>query len=222
MPIRQPKIKDQAAQLRKQLEAKGLTLTPGESLELMAQLNGFSSWNVAKQAQRAIRSARDTRFPVKIWTVVHHHRHGEDSYLFSHTPSDEECIDRINSASSYEPGDGESFEVIGPETLVLNLPRQLLQQSRAKTPKVIQVYEICMTDLVEYDTPDTVPEWKWIQDLASFSHVGNNSTPGVWEFMVNAEKLKSLLAADEVPALLRHEVETALSFDVAWVMFHQG
>lgn len=43
--------------------------------------------------------------------ATHEHRHGEDNYLFTFEPSDEEVIAAINARSSYEPDQGERFSV---------------------------------------------------------------------------------------------------------------
>lgn len=223
MSIRQPKLRAQAALLRDHLAKKGLSTSVGESLELVAHLNGFSSWNVAKHAERAPGSARNTKFPVQIWTATYGHRHGEDVFTFTSAPSREDVIACIEAAGSeFTPSDGEWIEIGGVETLTIDLPRQLMEQAKSQLPNVCQVYEVNMTDFLDYETPDDVAEWQWIRDLAGFQHTGNGTAAGVWEFMVHASKLREAQASDTVPALLAHEVNKALSLNVAWVMFHQG
>lgn len=223
MSIRQPKLRAQASMLRDHLTKLGVTASVGDSLELVAKLNGFSSWNVAKHAERAPASARNTKFPVQVWSATYGHRHGEDVFLFTSAPSREEVMERIDAAGSeFTPSDGEWIEIGGVETLTVDIPRQLVEQAKSQMPNVCQVYEVNMTDFMDYETPDGVAEWQWIRNHAGFQHTGNGSSTGVWEFMVHASKLHEAKANDTVPPLLAHEINKALSLNVAWVLFHQG
>jgi hypothetical protein len=44
-----------------------------------------------------------------------------------------------------------------------------------------EIGEILMQDIVgDYDTPDLIPEWIWVQKTASFSHCCNG-VAGIWE-----------------------------------------
>lgn len=85
----------------------------------------------------------------------------------------------------------------------------------------LQILEVMMQDLVdEYDVPDNVPEWQWVQRNAAFSHRDNGKEDGggVWEFMVNVD------CADNagMPAALKPLFEKARLHKAVWVMFHQG
>lgn len=207
MSHRQPAIKNQAEILRSVFCDKGLTLGSGESLELASRLNGFPSWNVAKKATEDKPSSKHSEpksLPLLLWTVIHRHRHGEDFFHFDHLPSDEECIATIEAESSWEPEMEESFEIQGPGSFSTDR---------------LTVFEVNMA-VFGYETPETQPEWQWVQRLASFAHVGNGEVEGVWEFMVNAERLR--LLRDQVPETLKSVVNEALNTGAEWVMFHQG
>jgi hypothetical protein len=225
MTHRQPALKAQAAMLRQALSERGHVLRQGETLELVAKLNGFPSWNVAKKQAASPTKAHPSELPekleYKVWVAVHYHRHGHDSFYFPHLPSEEEVIEHVKAVSSWEPEAGETVEVLGVETFIIDLPEELRKQaSRQLSSPLISVYEVCMLDLFEYETPESVAEWQWVESMAAFKHVGNGTQGGVWEFMVHADKLRNHLS--EVPASLRAEVDRALAHQATWVMFHQG
>lgn len=80
-----------------------------------------------------------------------------------------------------------------------------------------EIAHVMMQDLVgDYDTPDQVPEWAWVEQHASFSHKDNGQA-GVWEFVVN-------LARDlpEIPERLSATIAAARARGAAYVLFHQG
>lgn len=222
MPIRQPKIKDQAALLRKHLAAKGLVLAQGESLELAATLNGFPSWNVAKSSNDKLEQPAEGVLPVQVWHAVHTHRHGGDVFLFAHNPDEAEVIEKINAVSSFEPDAGEYIEICGPEVLHASIAQTMQRPAAAPSTAMVQVYEVDMTTLLDYEDPTDVPQWTWVQSLSAFSHVGNGSSPGTWEFMVHEARLNEALEERSVPKELRNEVQKAMDLGATWVMFHQG
>lgn len=79
------------------------------------------------------------------------------------------------------------------------------------------ILEIQMQDLVgDYDVPEDVPEWAWIEQNASFSHKENGSS-GVWEFMINLGK-----TLPDIPPRLAAVVERARQAKAAYLLFHQG
>lgn len=215
MSIRKPCLADQVKQLR----ASFRHLSVGEAQEHIARLNGFASWNQAKAYEKRKTPVSEACAPAlpsvaKIYPALHHHRHGTDCYLFGEQPSEEEVIDAVNAASSYEPEAGESLEILNGENV--KLPQS------AALPGVV---EINVTDFIEYDEPQTVQEWRWIQTQASFAHTENGTGPGVWEFMVRADKLRALVdegGGSQVPSLLRKAIESALEKRPTWILFHQG
>ena len=85
----------------------------------------------------------------------------------------------------------------------------------------LQILEVMMQDFVdEYDVPDHVPEWQWVQRNAAFSHRDNGKEDGggVWEFMVNVDCGDT----EDMPAALKPLFEKARLHKAVWVMFHQG
>lgn len=84
----------------------------------------------------------------------------------------------------------------------------------------LRVLEVCMLDFFEYETPDEVAEWAWVQQKAAFGHRGNGVDPGVWEYMVHVDLDHPVI--DEVPVTLRPFFEQAVRQKTPWLMFHQG
>lgn len=85
----------------------------------------------------------------------------------------------------------------------------------------VQKYlDVNMTDHFNYDTPDTVPEWDWIEEHARWKHLANGEEAGVWEFMVTV----STFEADPecVPNTLKRFFEQAIKEDCFWILFNQG
>lgn len=86
--------------------------------------------------------------------------------------------------------------------------------SRAGTEKVASV---TMSDIVgDYDVPDTVAEWRWVERNASFTHRDNGSR-GVWDHLLNLSR-----SFDDVPDLLAPVIAEARAAGVAYLLFHQG
>lgn len=80
-----------------------------------------------------------------------------------------------------------------------------------------EIREVMMQDIVgDYDVPESVPEWKWVEENASFAHVQNGVADGIWEFILN---LGNMLAP---PEKLKPVVEQAHKDGIAYLVFHQG
>ena len=80
-----------------------------------------------------------------------------------------------------------------------------------------EITHVMMQDVVgDYDTPDEIPEWKWVEDNASFAHV-NNGEHGVWEFVLNLAR-----GFTDVPDRLKPILQRASADGMAYVIFHQG
>lgn len=79
--------------------------------------------------------------------------------------------------------------------------------------------EFCMTDIIDYDTPDGVPEWEWVQTHASYSALANNEG-GVWDFIINVDIV--LENNDDIPEMLIPVLEEAKKKSIKYVVFHQG
>lgn len=81
----------------------------------------------------------------------------------------------------------------------------------------MEILEVRMIDLIDdYTIPDEMPEWRWIEEQASFSHRGNGTEEGVWEFVIN---LSSHL--DNVPDTLLSVIKYAQQEQCAYIVFHQ-
>lgn len=81
----------------------------------------------------------------------------------------------------------------------------------------LEIREVMMQDIVgDYDVPEQVPEWKWVESNACFAHV-QNGTSGIWEFGLNlACEMK------DIPERLRPVILKAQADGMAYLMFHQG
>lgn len=82
---------------------------------------------------------------------------------------------------------------------------------------VEEVGSITMQEIVgDYDTPDTVPEWAWVEARASFTHCKNGQA-GVWEFVLNLAK-----AFDDIPDKLAPVLAEATKKHLSYLVIHQG
>lgn len=81
-----------------------------------------------------------------------------------------------------------------------------------------EIREVMMQDIVgDYDVPEQVPEWSWVESNASFAHV-QNGTSGVWEFVMNL----SVVEMKDIPEKLRPVFSKAVADNIAYLIFHQG
>ena len=85
------------------------------------------------------------------------------------------------------------------------------------SPQAEKISSIQMQDVVgEYDVPDSVEEWNWIEKNASFSHRYNGQS-GVWDFILNLS-----LTFKDVPPKLLPVIEKAKASNISYLLFHQG
>lgn len=80
-----------------------------------------------------------------------------------------------------------------------------------------EILDVCAPDIFgDYDVPEDVEEWAWIEEKACFSH-RDNGKDGVWEFVVN-------VAYDlgRIPARLKPVLKTASESACGYILFHQG
>jgi hypothetical protein len=61
-----------------------------------------------------------------------------------------------------------------------------------------------------------VREWKWIEEVASFSHA-KNGIDGIWDFVLNLS-----LDFRDVPEKLKPIIAEAKSKNLAYLIFNQG
>lgn len=79
-----------------------------------------------------------------------------------------------------------------------------------------EIGSVCMPDLLDYNVPEDVPAWRWIEREASFSHL-NNGSDGIWEFVVNLSR-----ELPDIPELLASVIAEARLKGVSYLVFHQG
>lgn len=80
-----------------------------------------------------------------------------------------------------------------------------------------EVMSVMMQDIVgDYDVPEEVPEWGWVEQKASYAHTRNGQS-GVWEFVLN-------LSTDlqDAPARLVAVIDDARARQCAYLIIHQG
>ncbi len=104
------------------------------------------------------------------------------------------------------------------------LPYELLlaqlgiSDQREKQPFDVpkKVLSAMMQDVVgDYDTPDQVPEWAWVEANASYVH-SRNASDGIWEFMLN---LSCTFEGD--PGRLAPAITAACAEGAAYLIIHQ-
>lgn len=104
-------------------------------------------------------------------------------------------------------------------------PEEVEALMAGKTPPrlsvdTLKVMEVYMPDIVgDYDVPESVPEWQWVEEHHSFAHRKNGVEGGVWEFLVNVECHHD---KPDMPDSLRIAMKQAKLSGAAWVMFYQG
>lgn len=91
---------------------------------------------------------------------------------------------------------------------------EVISEANSATVASVQMQDVLFED---YDEPESVPEWVWIRDNASYAHVKNGQGAGVFEFMLN-------LAMDfqNVPETLASIIDEARHKGFGFVLFHQG
>lgn len=81
-----------------------------------------------------------------------------------------------------------------------------------------QVIEVNLLDVLpDYEDPDDMPEWRWIESNASFAHRLNGQEAGVWEFMISLNR--QLI---DIPRRLRSIFRAAQERHARYILFHQG
>lgn len=79
------------------------------------------------------------------------------------------------------------------------------------------ICSVMMQDFVgDYDRPEELAEWKWVQGNASFAH-RENGRDGIWEFVLNLSR-----RFDDVPMKLQQPLRDARKAGFAYLLFHQG
>ena len=80
-----------------------------------------------------------------------------------------------------------------------------------------EVRQIQMQDIVgDYDTPNQIAEWSWVECNASYGHVRNGEA-GIWEFVLNLSR-----QFKDVPERIKPILESAHRDHITYLLFHQG
>jgi hypothetical protein len=80
-----------------------------------------------------------------------------------------------------------------------------------------EIRSVMMQDIVgDYDIPDEVSEWKWVEEKASFVH-SRNGQDGVWEFVLNLAN-----SWDDIPEKLVPVISSARADHAGYLIIHQG
>lgn len=80
-----------------------------------------------------------------------------------------------------------------------------------------EIGSVMMSAIVgDYDTPDQVPEWAWVDKSACFTRA-RNGQDGIWEFVIN---LGSALL--DIPEKLKPMFAEARAKNLSYVIIHQG
>jgi hypothetical protein len=77
--------------------------------------------------------------------------------------------------------------------------------------------DVDMSSVVgEYENPDDVIEWKWVERNASLSHKDNGKL-GIWDFMLNIA-----VEHTNIPAKLLPVINSAKYKGYTYILFNQG
>lgn len=80
-----------------------------------------------------------------------------------------------------------------------------------------EIASVMMQDLVgEYEVPENVPEWAWVEREASFNHC-RNGEDGIWEFVLNLSR-----TFDGVPEKLKAVIAQSRAAGMNYLIIHQG
>jgi hypothetical protein len=73
----------------------------------------------------------------------------------------------------------------------------------------------------EYDLPEHVPEWRWIQQNASFDYRDNAVDPGAWEFIVRLREECEQEFQNSIPPALKPFFQYAAERGATCICFYQ-
>lgn len=81
----------------------------------------------------------------------------------------------------------------------------------------IFVLDVEMSSIVgDYDVPDEIPEWEWVEQNASFHHA-HNAKSGIWDFMLNLAN-----EHNDIPPKLLPVINSAIAKGYSYILFNQG
>lgn len=84
--------------------------------------------------------------------------------------------------------------------------------------------EINLADFMsDYDDPRETDAWRWVERAAWMKHVDNDAQAGVFEFLVNVDRVNcddELL--ETMPELIKDIFSEAQAKQLALIIFYQG
>jgi hypothetical protein len=84
-----------------------------------------------------------------------------------------------------------------------------------------KVFDLEMMDAVgEYDDPEEVEEWAWVEQNASYAHTDKEEF-GAFDYILSLCKFEGA-GANDIPANLKPFFEQAAEQDCTYMMIHQG
>jgi len=93
---------------------------------------------------------------------------------------------------------------------------ELLKKNLTSRIQLQQIIDVDMTEFFEYDTPDELPEWEWIEANASY-HYKENDESGVHDFILNLSN-----ELDIPHGFLAELIATARVNNIHYILFNQG
>lgn len=124
-----------------------------------------------------------------------------------------------------EEANARFIEAANPAAVLELIHRIRNLESREVLPGATasEIMHVMMQDVVgDYDVPDGVPEWVWVEAHASYVHV-RNGEDGIWEFVLNLAMLgQDETAGNAIPEKLLPVIRKAQAESMAYIIFHQG
>lgn len=81
----------------------------------------------------------------------------------------------------------------------------------------MKIYDCDVTEVFpDYDVPEDIPEWEWIQEHATYAHMQNGEF-GIWEFVMNISEPRK-----DIPLVLLRTFIAAYNEQCTYILFHQG
>lgn len=83
------------------------------------------------------------------------------------------------------------------------------------------VLDVCIPEIIDYDSPEDTIEWKWLESRGQYPHRDNN-TLGIWEFFINLHFLAEDGIPEDTPKTLVPILEYAKEHGFSYILAHQG
>lgn len=148
-------------------------------------------------------------------TVLRHYHNGMYEVRLA---SGDICVDALDftplTKSDPEPCNADTESVIRtPSTTA-----ELCGTEYFPGAAIEEIGSVMMQEVIgDYDVPNGIPEWAWVEDKSSFAHRRNGEPGGVWEFVLNLSN-----ELGDVPDSLKPVLTEARAKHLAYLIFHQG